>query len=92
MKITLSETDLKDAIQQYISQMGVDLSNKRVEISMTAGRGTNGHTANLEILPLDLVDNPDDQDSDAAPDTAEDGDNAEEEQQAIPFDWKKSEV
>jgi len=92
MKITLSETDLKDAIQKYISRMGVDLSDKRVEVTMTAGRGTNGHTANLEILPLDLISNDDArEDTDAETPTADDSDENGEDQQAIPFDWKASE-
>ena len=92
MRITLTETDIQDALKQYISQMGVDLSGKRVEVTMTAGRGTNGHTANLEILPLDLVDDPADPYPLQVPLAADDSTGTEEEQQAIPFDWKQAEA
>lgn len=51
MKINLDELELKTAITEYIANQGLDITNKAVEIELIAGRGTNGHRAEVEILP-----------------------------------------
>jgi len=51
MKIHLDETELKTAITQYIDNEGLDLSQKDLDIQLTAGRGANGHYADVIIVP-----------------------------------------
>lgn len=50
MKIHLDEHEIKEAISQYISNEGIDLSNRQTEITLTAGRGSNGHYADVVIV------------------------------------------
>ena len=50
MRITLNENEIKEALVQYVSGHGVDVTGRKVEVSLTAGRGVNGHTADIDIL------------------------------------------
>jgi hypothetical protein len=50
MKIHLQEQELKTAIEEYISNQGIDLSQREIDIQLTAGRGTRGHYADIEIV------------------------------------------
>lgn len=49
MRITLNENEIKEALVRYVAGQGVDVSGRNVEVSMTAGRGANGYTADIDI-------------------------------------------
>lgn len=51
MQITLDSTEIKQAIVGYVKDQGIDLTNTTVEVGMTAGRGPNGPTATVDIIP-----------------------------------------
>ena len=78
MRINLNEEEIQTALTEYISNQGIDLSQKRVSVELTAGRGVNGHKADIEIISADSVDAVDSSTEMAVPDVPE-------EQQAIPF-------
>ena len=50
MKIHLDERELKIAIQEYIGNQGIDLSQREIDIQLTAGRGERGHYADIELV------------------------------------------
>lgn len=49
MQINLNQSEIETAIKLYIVEQGFYLYGKDVEISFTAGRGTNGLTAEVDI-------------------------------------------
>ena len=49
MQINLKQTEITEALQQYIAQKGIDLRGKTVEIAFTAGRKEGGLTAEINI-------------------------------------------
>ena len=49
MKINLDESEIQKALVEYINNQGIDLSQKTVSVTLTAGRGVNGHSAQIEI-------------------------------------------
>jgi len=51
LTILLDQTAIEEALANYIGEttLGVDLSNKDVSIKLTAGRGDNGHRAEITI-------------------------------------------
>ena len=51
MQITLDSSEIKQAIVSFVSDQGIDLTNTDVEVGMTAGRGVNGTTATVDIIP-----------------------------------------
>jgi len=50
MNIQLSQPEIEKAIILYITNQGIDLDDKSIEVEMTAGRKGNGHTAQVTIL------------------------------------------
>lgn len=48
MRLTLSNDELNQALTAYVSSVGIDLSNKDVDINI-AGKGANGTTAEIDI-------------------------------------------
>ena len=50
MKIHLDERELKQAIEQYIGSQGIDLSQREIDIQLTAGRGSRGHYADIVLV------------------------------------------
>lgn len=50
MKIHLDEIELKDIIQEHLVSQMPDLSNRNFDIQLIAGRGDNGHRAEVEIV------------------------------------------
>lgn len=50
MDITLNQDEIEKAVREFIGNQGISISNKLVEISLTAGRGPNGHSASVTIL------------------------------------------
>lgn len=61
MQIVLKQPEINAAIRQYISQQGINLTNKTVTIAFTAGRKEAGISADISIDDQDLPDlGPDD--------------------------------
>lgn len=59
MQITLNEAEIMNALEIYVrSQINI-ARNQRISIDLKAGRGDNGYSATLEILPAaDVSDAP----------------------------------
>jgi len=51
MKIHLDEKELKTIIQDYLTNQMPELSRREFDIQLIAGRGDNGHRAEVEIFP-----------------------------------------
>jgi len=51
MNITLNDDEIKDGLVAYIATQGIDLNQKHIEVSLTAGRGPNGYSADVMIVP-----------------------------------------
>ena len=49
MRIQLRQTEIEEALQQYIANQGINLSGKVVEIGFTASRSADGLTADVDI-------------------------------------------
>lgn len=49
MQIQLKQAEIEAALRQYISQHGINLTGKTVEITFTSGRKDNGLSAELII-------------------------------------------
>jgi len=49
MKIEFSENEIKQALTDYVEAQGISLKDKQITVQLTAGRGSNGHTASIEI-------------------------------------------
>ena len=49
MQITLNQSEIEIAIQDYISGQGISISGRNVDVSLTAGRGPNGMSASIDI-------------------------------------------
>jgi len=78
MKIHLNQEEIQKALTEYINNQGINLTGKAVDVTLTAGRGSNGHYAEITISTPEV------------PDTEEDSD-SEEEQQAINFEFAEDE-
>ena len=49
MQIQLKQAEIEEAIVRYISQQGISLINKTVNITFTSGRKDNGLSAEVDI-------------------------------------------
>lgn len=49
MRITVNQDNIEEALVEWISGQGLDIEGKTIEISMTAGRGKNGYSAEISI-------------------------------------------
>jgi hypothetical protein len=76
MIVYLNQKEIHTALIEYISNQGYPVGNKKVEVSLVAGRGTKGHSAQLSFETVSM-------DMPAAADTI---DNPDERQQAIMFE------
>lgn len=54
MQIQLKQTEITDALRQYITQQGISLVGKSVDIAFTAGRKEGGLTAEMIIEDQDI--------------------------------------
>lgn len=54
MQIQLKQTEITDALRQYITQQGISLVGKNVDIAFTAGRKEGGLTAEIIIDDQDI--------------------------------------
>lgn len=54
MLIQLDQPEIEEALIAYIAAttLGVDLTNRTVDIKLIAGRGDNGHKAEIAVLKL----------------------------------------
>ena len=55
MLIQLKQTEIVTALKQYIAQQGINLTNKDVKITFTAGRKESGISADMEIEELEDI-------------------------------------
>ena len=55
MRITLNQSEIEQALRQFVSSQGIDIQGKQVEVSLTAGRGINGFSAELTIQSKDCA-------------------------------------
>jgi len=46
----LVQSEIEEALVAFIANQGIDLSGKAISVEMTAGRGGNGHTAQISIV------------------------------------------
>ena len=51
MEINLVQAEIQEALIEYVSNQGFDVSGKDVIVTLSARRGNKGHTALIEILP-----------------------------------------
>ena len=49
MRIQLRQTEIEEALQQYIVTQGINLTGKDVKIDFTSSRGEAGLTADVDI-------------------------------------------
>jgi len=54
-KITLNNTEIEKAIENYVRTLISIAPGQKIVIDMKAGRGENGYSATLDILPADPV-------------------------------------
>lgn len=61
MQVQLKQSEIIAAIKMFVSNQGIDLAGKHVEVSFTAGRKETGLTADISIEGIELPDcGPDD--------------------------------
>lgn len=70
MQITLNESEIVQAIKDYIGNQGIGVTDKHLEVSMVAGRGANGYSANIEIMAKESIDDAPEKTSENAPEDA----------------------
>lgn len=76
MKIHLNQTEIFEAVEQYIETQGISLAGRNIDIQMKAGRGDRGHYADVHIRK-DAEDTSEDPfDDDTAADEPKPDDNA----------------
>ena len=54
MQISLTQSEIVVALKNYISQQGINLYDKEVSITFTAGRKESGISAAMDIEDIDL--------------------------------------
>ena len=52
MKMTLNHKEINEAIVDWVAKQGIDLADKETIVELTAGRGTNGNSASIDIKPI----------------------------------------
>lgn len=55
MQITLTEDEIKVALEDYIAKQGIGLDDVKTEINLSAGRGPNGFSAEISLLAKGAV-------------------------------------
>jgi len=50
MEITLNESEITQAIKQFITGSGINVAGQDLEVTLTAGRGPNGHSAAVKLV------------------------------------------
>jgi len=49
VNISLNNEEIESALRQFVKSLGIDLTNKEIDITMVAGRGGNGYKAEISI-------------------------------------------
>lgn len=49
MQIQLNQQEIEEAVTDFVAKQGFDLTRKEVTVAFTAGRGSNGITADIDI-------------------------------------------
>lgn len=49
MRIEVDQSEIEEALANYIMSQGIDVTGKSVDITMVAGRKPNGFSANIVI-------------------------------------------
>lgn len=49
MQIQLNQQEIEEAVTDFVAKQGFDLTCKEVTVAFTAGRGSNGITADIDI-------------------------------------------
>ena len=52
MKMTLNHEEINEAIVDWIAKQGIDLADKETTVELTAGRGSNGNSASIDIKSM----------------------------------------
>jgi len=76
MKIHLDEPEIQKALLEFLISQNIPLDDKDITITLTAGRGVNGHSADFDIV-------------DKVPAPNENNDEPAEDDQAIDFSFGK---
>ena len=50
MQIIIVEKEIHEAIRAYVGAQGIRLEGKKLDIDLTAGRGTSGFSASIDIV------------------------------------------
>ena len=53
MKIELTDSEINEGLVSYIESQGIHIEGMDVEVHLTAGRGTNGNSATINITKRD---------------------------------------
>ena len=56
MQVSLKQNEIEAALKGYISQQGINVNGKQINIVFTAGRKASGITADLTIDDIELPD------------------------------------
>jgi len=51
MLVTINQDEIAEAVQTFVQSRGVSTEGHDIKVTFTAGRGTNGMTASIEITP-----------------------------------------
>ena len=49
MQITLNQSEIEQAITEFVGNQGIEIGGKATKVTMVAGRGGNGNSATVDI-------------------------------------------
>ncbi|WKU18322.1 hypothetical protein [Advenella alkanexedens] len=52
MQIQLNQQEIEEAVKDFVVKQGFTIQGREVEVTFTAGRGSNGITADIEIQTM----------------------------------------
>lgn len=55
MQITLTESEIKEALIDYVGSQGINLTNADAKVTFFAGRGANNNSATIDIVKKEVV-------------------------------------
>ena len=58
MKIIINEQELKDVVTDYLKEQMPERAHENFEVRLVAGRGDNGHYAEIEVEKREPVSEP----------------------------------
>lgn len=54
MQITLEQDDIEQAITEFLGSQGLDVSRMDINVDLIAGRGGNGHRAEVRLVKQEI--------------------------------------